>query len=397
MTNTDAAVLCTVCSKGKARFCKGCESAPYCTTECQQKDWPNHKLLCSTFSAFDMSSRPTTGHFLAIFFPTDATHPQPVWLHRTWMGWGSDQSPEFRKLFDDRIPETQLIQFNQFRNKELLNTICVCNRDNAFNGGSVSNKSIIRITESFPGEQYDWRGPLMAFGLVGLGRDPSSWRDIDMRDFRHVADHLGSYGPRLFSAQSKIMISGVRINCKRDLDTRPHFEAVKVPLTDPIFDQKDSSYITRRIGLPILPKNCFPDLKLTHGMGYSNESATFLHLSCDPKGICDPLQGLMSFGFAPLHWEDPVGSIIVVRRDNKPLAPLHMEAICNYCQYEISPMFQEFSESLEYFEENGLEIPTHETVLSKINRDTFTAYWHKFLEEKKKEGVDTNISCPYDV
>ncbi|KAJ3187565.1 hypothetical protein HK101_009367 [Irineochytrium annulatum] len=43
---------CFVCKqeiKGKPRQCSACKAIIYCSPECAQKDWPQHKIMCSTY------------------------------------------------------------------------------------------------------------------------------------------------------------------------------------------------------------------------------------------------------------------------------------------------------------------------------------------------------------
>merc|ERR1712146_509787 len=40
------------CRKGQVRVCSGCQQAYYCSTECQLKDWPDHKGYCKTVSEY---------------------------------------------------------------------------------------------------------------------------------------------------------------------------------------------------------------------------------------------------------------------------------------------------------------------------------------------------------
>lgn len=50
----------------------------------------------------------------------------------------------------------------------------------------------------------------------------------------------------------------------------------------------------------------------------------------------------MGWGWASQQWQNNVGSTIVVRQDGKPLLPRHVEALCNYCRYEIRPLLAHF-------------------------------------------------------
>ena len=42
---------CTVCSKRTAKKCGACRMVTYCSKDCVQADWPNHKLVCAKHTA----------------------------------------------------------------------------------------------------------------------------------------------------------------------------------------------------------------------------------------------------------------------------------------------------------------------------------------------------------
>ncbi|KAI4859361.1 hypothetical protein F4820DRAFT_168007 [Hypoxylon rubiginosum] len=73
-------------------------------------------------------------------------------------------------------------------------TIHVCYRDTFLVDGSSRNESIAAIAATKPHRSFDWRGPIVAYGLKGLGIDPTTCRDLDMDDFRHITDLFLTYG-----------------------------------------------------------------------------------------------------------------------------------------------------------------------------------------------------------
>lgn len=123
---------------------------------------------------------------------------------------------------------------------------------------------------------------------------------------------------------------------------------------------------------------------------FANQDATYLHVSCDLTSDLESSTEAMIWGYASMQWQYSVGSVIVVRQDKKPLLPLHVEALCKYCRYDIRPFF---AHSLgEYDEENPM---SEEAVLAVISRSTFVIYWYKLLDEKHQEGADVSIvDCP---
>jgi hypothetical protein len=80
-----------------------------------------------------------------------------------------------------------------------------------------------------------------------------------------------------------------------------------------------------------------------------------------------------------MKWQNDVGSVIVVRKDKKPLLPLQMEAIATYCRKEVKPLM---SHSIgEYAPETPME-KNH--VLIIICRPMFVIYWHKLIMEREE-------------
>jgi hypothetical protein len=61
-----------------------------------------------------------------------------------------------------------------------FSTVYVCHRDTFLVDGSKANNSIAGITATKPGQYHDWRGPIIAYGKVGLGIDQTACKDLDM-------------------------------------------------------------------------------------------------------------------------------------------------------------------------------------------------------------------------
>ncbi|KAK5174261.1 uncharacterized protein LTR77_001341 [Saxophila tyrrhenica] len=360
--SADGTDECTMCNKIGARLCKGCQSARYCSVSCQKKDWPTHKLLCATFFAFDNPSRPSKEHVRAIFFPVDDKRPTIVWLHCEW-GLHGYQHPDAEPFLGLAVYERHAsIQQNPTLTKTLLHTIKLAYDDDHLNDDDKfpRNKSIrsITATRPWPGEYHDWRGPVLAYGKVGLGVDQAACRDIDVVDFRHIVDCLMSYDakpeylrhdansskPSTESSDTKIL--GVRINCVGDQGTcnRPQFEAVELSPSDPIFREHDTSDTADRIGLPIFTRRLPPDPKwlaktlLDGPKGFENVDATRLHHCLDLEADYDPASGKLGWGWCSSQWQSRVGSTIIVRQDKKPLSVLHAEALYRYCRFDVGPI-----------------------------------------------------------
>ncbi|RSL39767.1 hypothetical protein CEP51_016772 [Fusarium floridanum] len=72
-------------------------------------------------------------------------------------------------------------------------------------------------------------------------------------------------------------------------------------------------------------------------------------------------------GFAPPSWQSYVGTVLVARKDQKPLLPQHLEGVWMYCDH-ILDLFGE-----------GDGASTH-----MYNRQAFEEWWKDYCKEQKK-------------
>lgn len=406
---------CILCEAPGARACARCRSCHYCSKECQLDDWPVHKLVCASFTKFDTSTRPSKDHFLGIMFGQDEARPRFTWLHcpsrlddDTGMTW---QHPDFEDVSGLGPTAASIpITTDALLQRRLDDTINLCYRDTFLVDGSRFNRSVEAVLATLPGPTHDWRGPMAVVGKKGLTIDPWDCRDLEVKEFRYVADYFISYGRWPLDIPDRNMTSGttvqgVKINCVGDRQTfgKPQYELVAVSPDDAIFSGywQDTSDIADRIGLPILTRRLPFSLswagpaettrqKFDDVSPETNQEATFLHLCCDPKADGFPTGPV--WGWAGPRWQNDVGSVLVIRRDRKPLAPMHVEALCTYCRYEVQPLVAHTLR--EYEPDEPLE---RGFVWKMICRPLFSIHWYKLCDRKREERVRDFAEFPYNV
>lgn len=351
------------------------------------------------FVTFDDSSRPSAKHVKAIVFKEDESTPQFTWLACQWIadddgGWY--QSAETFEALGEDGRETAQIRFNPVLKKALDNTIVLCWRDGFLFDGSKRNQCIKDLLANKLGEHHDWRGRLVAYGTVGLGIDQCECRDLTMADFRHISDFVLVYNsspalevfpPRTPAAA----IAAVRINClgAQKVLEKSKFESVEISSFDPIFFGHDTSGIAARVDLPVftrrLPQeSSWANADVLGGSPTQNVEATFLHLCIDP-GVPDTLH--RAWAWAPMSWQNDVGNVLVVRQDKKPLLPVHVETLANYCRFEVLPYL---AHSIgEYGTSKSEEPMTRDAVLAMIHRPAFNIYWHKSIDAKVESAKNS--------
>jgi hypothetical protein len=325
MTTPQDQPLCTTCDRVGTMLCSGCKSIHYCSTACQKIDWPIHKIICQVYTQF-LPSRPGAGHHSAIYFDPAKAQPQFIWLRFE----AGHSHPSFEDLEEYGVSEERIksgtleeLSRNPMLDRHIEShhiilsvpeaaKLCPC-----CNEGHVSNDSLIKIDQ----ELADFfRGPILAVGTYfgGAPVRTTSHLDLGPVDFRHIVDSL-----RLLYCQceddTRAMLNGkdlraVRLNCEGDIGfvDRPTHEAVFEPKSTLLAPTEISAPVADKIGMPLIVRKVSPAVVWR-----------------DPRRPCR-LKNLQAAMLNPPYQPENVGSLIVVRKDGKPLHPIHIQALFLY-------------------------------------------------------------------
>ena len=61
-------------------ICSQCHQLSYCSRDCQTKDWPIHKLICSSLATLDKLSLPDKTAKLGFYFPESGKKAELIWV-----------------------------------------------------------------------------------------------------------------------------------------------------------------------------------------------------------------------------------------------------------------------------------------------------------------------------
>lgn len=377
---------CTICDSPTAKPCGRCHSARYCSLECQQTDWPSHSLLCSQYTTH--TGRPDPSYKRAILFPPNETKPQFLWIEcKTEV---EDEVPHAAYEYESSqvqnhlggkigqyhaFAERRLIQRNVLRDRNLKNTLEVVWRETFGIDGSQLSKSVVRATRDTA--VMSWAGPIIALKMKGPGSNPTHYIDIDMQDYRDVVDYFIAYANESvqdgeLGRDRNTKLRGVKIHCKGDQRTfgTDVYSAVDVPKDHSIF-YGPIAPISQLVGMPIHTRKYPPDKLWKDGLFAPDENvpATFLHLVADPSNSW--------WGWAPLSWQNDVGSVLVVRSDGQDVTTRQVEALSRFCQFKMQPLFENALGG-------GLVEMTREEVIGYLKPSVFEEFMEN-MDESRRE------------
>ena len=181
---------CIMCNAIPAKLVdKTCGSTHYCSKECQEEDWPRHKLLCKQFK--NMNPQPTSMHRRAILFRENETRPELVWVECHLMP-GNYESADMDPFFGPESPAIGYITENRCRNRDLSNVIVMRFCDEFLYDGSKLNQAIYRATNVLQGTLLHWRGPMLIM-QGGRSIDSNHYGDITLEDYSNALDFFVDY------------------------------------------------------------------------------------------------------------------------------------------------------------------------------------------------------------
>ncbi|KAH0556756.1 hypothetical protein GP486_005453 [Trichoglossum hirsutum] len=388
---------CAICNSPNSYSCASCYSAAYCSIECQQTDWPVHKTLCKIFKNFQSSTRTSSRSKLGLLLPVDSKTPRPVWVECELINdyeYEGDLPYEYSHVdsllgTDKPFPERKSITRNIFRGFSLDHTVKVVCRETFLVDGSKKNICIEELTR---GKMlHDWRGPIVILSEPGTAIDPRIYQDITLSDLRIAVDYFLTYGDysienlvagarsvSLASRPGGAKVQGVRINCLGDQKVfgAKQYVAAAVPRDHPVFLSTPTG-ISTYMGPPLLmrkypPHRAWKDDKNMRPYPYQNQAATFMNLNADVNS--------QEWGRAPLHWQNEVGSMMVVHKDGKDLTPHQVEALAYYCQFKLQPVFEDSIGA------GSVQRTRKEVVSQFLTRNMFEEFFDIFKREQSDKS-----------
>jgi hypothetical protein len=191
-------------------------------------------------------------------------------------------------------------------------TMCpCCNTSHALNG------SLTKVDQ----ELADFfRGPILALGSYCEAAPSKKGSDLDLgpADFRHIVDNLRLIYCHCEDDTRDLLngrdIRAVRLNCLGDTEftKRPTLEAVFEPKSVLLADTGIPTPVADNIGMPLIVRKVPP--------------AVIWRDPCRPCRINNLNAGMLN---SP-HQPENTGSLVFVRKDGKPLHPMHVEALFAY-------------------------------------------------------------------
>lgn len=373
---------CPCCKEDGKLTCTGCKNIKYCSVECQQCDWPTHKLLCKTFKAYQ--ERPSEEMRRIIVFPPDDTKPKFEWRPVQY-GFQS-QTVDCEEFMKISFPRSNEVLYHPFTMSPLGYMLQVNYDDDFMRKYSEENKSIIYATGGKRG--LVWSGPVFAIAGTRYSNSPEMARvkDMDMRTFSDLVAYLIDYFNETLEneARKKPKVTAVKANCigEQRLNNVPPFVNVNVPASHPMFDIPQClSPISERIGMPCYTARHGDAQKFTKTVGdVVNQPVSFMHRSCDPDAEPDEKNGNSSFGFPPTWWDRDVGNVLIARKDRKALQADTAEAFGAYCAYHIGAYNQ------WQLERDG-EAWFKKAMLDEITPAKWTTFMEQWRHEKEKDSA----------
>lgn len=232
---------CPTCTEITKLLCSGCRAVNYCSEECQEADWPAHKLLCSAYK--DMEARPNENARRVLFFPPDSS--KPVFLWRKVLTYHDDdgtlsfKKPRLSEEMGTEHPDVSTIDRNAITGVPLGYHIYLRYDDNFLQNYQKENLAVAAATKGF--SRISWRGPILAYcGLVdpvSAKQDIVNVTDMCMMEYSHViAYFIRTYRSTDADAALKgPKIEAVKVMCNGAIDAGkgPRFQAVKYPRSHP--------------------------------------------------------------------------------------------------------------------------------------------------------------------
>jgi hypothetical protein len=398
-TTKEGTLLCIMCPAPSAFACDGCSAVHYCSKACRNLDASAHRILCNKWPQFDKQQRPGETFHRAVYLPDGPDHDnvQFVWL-RFWTNKTQDdvdyQVPILGSYFtgtteDERQNDIVIQDYLLCRPLERhLRVISLVDQSDRVPKNQCAADL---INSRF---SHEWRGPILAFGdaFEEDNSVPLGVYDLEFADYRHVLDHLTTHRSTALASDMRYFgrtIRGVKINCDGDRnknvsndlfdDSVPRFEDVRVPISHRLFASKTLS-IPKKMGIPIqwapYPrrlkseatfKAAVKSIRCRDSQNHAfRELAAEWLIASQPRNLPSPAESNDNDAAKTKY----SGSVILARKDEKPLSAQHVEALWRYNKFILEPIMTRVS-SIDGNHDSS-------EVDRKMTEEEFSTYYYHF-------------------
>jgi len=316
--------LCSMCPNPGTWKCSQCHCSRYCSKVCQKDDWRTHKLLCNSYQDFDQSLAPSPSHFRAIFFSEDGEGPIFLWLridhcttpgHAYTIGFETVPFPPPSHGYGSPQVILDIVENRILKRPHERIGMLGFLAPNANGQVRLTGRPSTSLRTIDP-ELFDgYRGPLLFCGRRF---------HLDTMSFRHVIDDLRTnwYDAKI-NAEKNMSgpIEGVRVNCYGDtvVSKRPQYEKTNVDNTFFATQRPFKIPVGEKIDIPLEVQQ----MKV---------AVSWRRRHVDGNGYLKHSHNKDAQILNPAQWTVRTGSIMIVRKDLKPLHRAHVEALRDYCQ-----------------------------------------------------------------
>jgi hypothetical protein len=437
--------LCDECPRDDTLLCSRCKASQYCTKgdkKCQKKAWKYHKHLYQTFK--DFQDRPTSkyknvGYSRAIYFHPEEESPRFLWLE--WMKYTDPSchgelnfkvkdllynNDEEAKSETFIVPERYRIHMDKVVERRLEFTILLGHRNEFLYDGSKPNKAIANVIDRSSKYLAPWNGPVIAYGAQfhkKFNHIPETSFDLGPSDIGRIVHELNwqTYKGTQWQLTKEMVdaetikakfpksdprgkdrgtVGVVRLNCDGDvrIEKRPMCEGSEISAAHPIFYPplvRSISPLSEHLELPLVviempgSRDYWPAVEADYGANLTeNDAATFLLLSCDPKNQ----ESFIGYAWSSMAagCKTGLGTMIVARKDKKPLLVAHLAALIQYCQYHLASLFLDYSET-ESIGQDG-----DNKVLQEITKAKFEKHWNSWKTTQANKSA-RELPSPYSM
>ena len=249
-----AQTQCPRCEEKATRVCGGCKNIMYCSTECQQTDWPTHKTLCKSLKEF--SERPSADKCRVVAFLPGEAKPRFMWAtledKGTFMTFDAQGLFPTRERYESKIT----IQHQAWTGTALDYEMNVYFTKRARDYYPRPNETVNNASGGLIpkiADDYNFHGPVFAFcgrrGDFLEEEDPDYYfeivqaHDMDMRSYADLMAYLTYYcNTKQFASLKGPKVPCVKVASQGDKQHgTPPYQVVNVPRTHPIFVGKGVS------------------------------------------------------------------------------------------------------------------------------------------------------------